>query len=180
MVEGAPVKMVDSILKYVQQRARSMTGDALERLIAAQCQACVLHLRSASMSYDDAHAILNLLGSDTCVFTHEQVAQVSAVVDQKLAHTAPLSGTSRTSTGAPDKRQQTHSHLVHYMTGMMWAVINSHVPMSSKLEQCAQYFVNVLLLRHPSEPTRRDMVAIIRAATNDTSPREEVHCHMSR
>ena len=85
MVEGAPVKMVDSILKYVQQRARSMTGDALERLIAAQCQACVLHLRSASMSYDDAHAILNLLGSDTCVFTHEQVAQVSAVVDQKLS-----------------------------------------------------------------------------------------------
>ena len=172
--------MVDAILKYVYQRARSMTGDALERLIAAQCQTCVLHLRSASMSYDDAHAILNLLGSDICVFTHEQVGQVSAVVDQKLAHTAPLSGTCKTSTTAHGPQQQTHNHLVHYMTEMMWAVINSHVHMNSKLEQCAQYFVNVLLLRHPSEPTRRDMVAIIRAATNDTSPREEVHCHMSR
>ena len=108
---SSPVKMVDSILKYVHHRASAMTGDALTRLIDAQCQSCVLHLRPASISYDDGQAILSLLNSSICLFTGEQIAQVSAVVDQKLTLTAPLSGAADSHTASRGSGQQTHKHL---------------------------------------------------------------------
>ena len=178
---SSPVKLVDSILKYVHHRASAMTGDALTRLVDSQCQSCVLHLRTASLSYDDGQAILSLLNSSTCLFTTDQIAQVSAVVDQKLTQLAPCSGVHDPHTASRGSlMQQTHKHLRHYLTDMLWATINSHIHMNSKLEQVAQYFVNVLLLRNPSEPTRSDMVAIIRVATHDQSPPEEVHAHMLR
>ena len=180
MATGSPpAKLVQSILLYVKQRAGTMTGDALQSLVAAQCQSCVLHLRSASISYDDAHTIMALLNGGDCMFSSDQIAQVSAVIDQKLTLATPCSGAHGPQQWA-GTQQQTHKHLRHYLTDMLWAVINSHVPMSTKLEQCAQFFVNVLHLRNPSEPTRRDMVAIIRAAINDSSTPEDTHAHMSR
>ena len=123
---SSPAKMVEAILRYVQQRTATMTGDALTSLIAAQCQSCVLHLRSASISYDDAQAILALLSSEHCMFTTDQIAQVSSVVDQKLALTAPLSGARASHIGSQGAQQQTHNHFCHYFTNKMWAVITSH------------------------------------------------------
>ena len=41
------------------------------------------------------------------------------------------------------------------LLGLVWANC-----LEVKLEQCAKFFVNDLLLKHPCEKTRRDMVAI--------------------
>ena len=170
----AAVNLVRSILNYIQQRAKSMSGPALDQLTSAQCQACITHLRSANLSHEDATNIVSLLHSDSCLFNDDHIAQISGVLDVKLS--SSTSSTGHASSSKP--HQQTHQYIRHYFTEYMWQVIYSHASMTSKLEQCATFFVQTLGLRNPCEKTRRDLIAIILAATDQDCVGEDSLQHV--
>ena len=166
----AAVNLVRAIVSYIQQRSTTMTGPSLDRLISSQCQACVSHLRGSDLSHDDANQILGVLREERCLFNTEQVDTISAVLDEKLTYTTSASHQPRASS---KPHQQTHNHLRNYLTEYMWQAIYSHASMTSKLEQCASFFIERLCLRNPSETTRRDMIAIILAATDQDCSGDE-------
>ena len=171
------IGLVRSIVSYVGQRSTQLTGPMLDRFIASQCQACIAHLRSASLTHADATQIVDVLQSDECLFTGEQIASISAVVDDKL------SGAFRPMSSSKSKLQpmsQKHNDLRNYLTEYMWGVVYSHASMPAKLEQCATFFVQTLLLRNPDEPTMRDMIVIILVATDSEQQGEAAlgHLHM--
>ena len=97
------------------------------------------------------------------VFSSTQAAEITRAIDQKVS--VP-SGVTSTSASTGQHSQQVHEYLKSYFTEYIWAIIMGHSSVQSKLEHLSHFFVQTLGLRHPSEKTRRDAVAIILAATN--------------
>ena len=167
-MESTVVAIVKSIVSYIDQRCPMLTPPQVTQLLAAQCQACITHLRATSVSHAEAGCILGVLSDEQCLFDKDQISKISAVVDEKVAVSLTTSSMAASGSGSMYKtNQQTHDYLRHYLTEYIWTVVNSHMPMSAKLEQCAAFMVQSLLLRNPSEKTRRDMIAIILAATGE-------------
>ena len=108
-----------------------------------QCNAALMHLRSAEMSYVDANKIVELVSSSHSPFTPEQRDRICSVTDELLLRNNGVSEASGSKAG-----QQTHQYLHMYLTESVWKVVLSHESMDHKLEQCARYFCNTLYLRN--------------------------------
>ena len=166
---SSAVSLVKSIINYVNTRSPSLPPGAVQKLVEHQCNACISHLRSMQLGYTDASWVATLVHGDGSPFGQSQADRIMGVVDGKLnvGNVACSSG-SKT-------QLQTHHHLKEYLTEELWTTILSHSPMSQKLDACGKYFVQKLLLRHPSETTRRDMVSLVIAACNMEPTPDEAH-----
>ena len=177
-MESTTVVIIQSILTYIGQRSKTMTPPQLGNLLVSQCQACITHLRSTELTHAEAGSILSLLSSEICMFSQDQVSKISCVVDEKVAVSFSSSMSASGDSALPKAAQQTHAHLRHYLSEYMWQVILSHMPMTAKLEQCAAFMVQTLLLRNPAEKTRRDMLAVILAATGEECSGDDQLTHV--
>ena len=101
--------------------------------------------------------------SSQSVFTTAQVSEITRALDKKVSE---ASGAASAGASSGQSSQQVHEYLKDYFTDYIWGIIMSHTSVQSKLEHLSHFFVQSIGLRHPSEKTRRDAVAIILAATN--------------
>ena len=91
----AAIDTLSAIVSYAAGRSPSMT-DAGQRasFLDQQCNAAVMHLRSAEMSYGDASKIIELVSSSTSPFTPEQRDRICSVTDELLLRNSGASEAS--------------------------------------------------------------------------------------
>ena len=151
------VGVITPAMEYVRA-VRSAIPDRAVAVAHEQAQQCILHIRSMKLDHADATHALRVLQDSSCVFTTEQVTQLSdAIVSAMHPGSAPVQ-----STGHSKSQSNNYVHL--YLNDDMWMVLESRESVEHKMEHLCRYFIEALYMRFPSETVRRDAVAIMLAA----------------
>ena len=150
---------VDSIQKYVAAMTTFTDAEAastLQREELAKCvdliATCKLHNATA---HDDAVAAVAVLNAEDAPWSEDNKRIIVNAIRTKVEGMTAKSH---------ENAQQDHHCIQHYFPAWLWEVMGSHCNMDSAFEHMSTYAVTVLKLRHPSEKTRRDMVALLLAA----------------
>ena len=100
-------------------------------------------------AYEDGNAALLELQSGRCPWSAGQKSKLAASIRVEVEGTK-----------ARGSDQQDNQHSAEYMPEWIWDLIKSHCDINHVFEHVATHCVVKLKLRSPSEPTRRDLVAM--------------------
>ena len=100
-------------------------------------------------AYEDGNAALLELQSGRCPWSADQKSKIAATIRVEVEGTK-----------ARGSDQQDNQHSAEYMPEWIWDLIKSHCDINHVFEHVATHCVVKLELRSPSEPTRRDLVAM--------------------
>lgn len=105
----------------------------------------------------DSSAVLGMLAKPTPFFTDEQRTSMASAVSSRMGSGSKAVTTSLT---------QNNAFLYNYFTDKLWEfIMNTDNSWESKLEHMGDFMVKILGLRHPSDSTVKDAIAIL------------AHCH---
>ena len=141
------------IMEYVYNMAALMSPTDVQALADEQAGKAVDLITTCKVdpitSYEDGNAALLELQSGRCLWSADQKSKLAAAIRVKVEGTK-----------ARGSDQQDNQYSAEYMPEWIWDLIKSHCDINHVFEHVATHCVVKLKLRSPSEPTRRDLVAM--------------------
>ena len=141
------------IMEYVYNMAALMPPTDVQALADEQAGKAVDLITTCKVdpitSYEDGNAALLELQSGRCLWSADQKSKLAAAIRVKVEGTK-----------ARGSDQQDNNYSAEYMPEWIWDLIKSHCDINHVFEHVATHCVVKLKLRSPSEPTRRDLVAM--------------------
>jgi hypothetical protein len=141
------------IMDYVCNMAALLSPTDVQSLADEQAGKAVDLITTCKVdpitAYEDGNAALLELQSGRCPWSADQKSKLAASIRVKVEGTK-----------ARGSDQQDNQHSAEYMPEWIWDLIKSHCDINHVFEHVATHCVVKLKLRSPSEPTRRDLVAM--------------------
>lgn len=141
------------IMEYVYNMSSLMSAADVQALADEQAGKAVDLITTCKVdpitSYEDGNAALLELQSGRCLWSADQKTKLAAAIRVKVEGTK-----------ARGSDQQDNHYSAEYMPEWIWDLIRSHCDINHVFEHVATHCVVKLKLRSPSEPTRRDLVAM--------------------
>ena len=141
------------IMEYVYNMAALMSPTDVQALADEQAGKAVDLITTCKVdpitSYEDGNAALLELQSGRCLWSADQKSKLAAAIRVNVEGTK-----------ARGSDQQDNQYSAEYMPEWIWDLIKSHCDINHVFEHVATHCVVKLKLRSPSEPTRRDLVAM--------------------